>query len=944
MSQQNIDFGAFPDDPSADAIRSAFQKVQENFNEVYSGITSASVSSVNRSVGAGITVNAPTGNVVVTANIANVTVSSPNLQFGTSLGVLASSTVYTSSTQTLYIVVPNTFSIGNIVLSGNANISGNLSIGGNVSLGNITANYFIGSGNNLSNIQGANVSGAVPSATTAITVTSNAQPNITSLGTLTSLSVTGNIVSGNANLGNSATANYFIGSGNNLSNIQSANITGTVANANYAAYAGDVVNASQSNITSLGTLTSVSVSGNANIGNIGTGIITATGNITGANLITGGTLSVTGNANVGNIGAIGVYATTLSATGNANVGNIGATGVVATTLEGSLTTNAQPNITSIGILTSISVSGNANIGNIGTGIITATGNITGANLITGGTLSVTGNTTVGNLSVLGNLTAGNIVVDSIVNGNSNVDITNLNGNITMGVNGNADVFIATGTGVSVTGTLNASANITSPQLISNIVTGTAPFVVSSTTQVANLSVATAGSANLAGTVTTNAQPNITSIGNLVGLTVSNSSGVVNLSNTADVTLGTVANLHIAGGANNQVLLTDGAGNLTWASYVGVSISAANNEVIFNNSGNLVGSSSFTFNNATNTLNATNITGTTISASGNANAGNLGISGLFFASGNINGGNLGTGGLITASGNIQGANLITGGIISAIGNANVGNIGATNGVFTNVSGNGSSLISITGANVTGAVSYATTANSVAVANISGIGNIATVNLDGNVSNILYGNGVFAGPSSAVANANYSNFAGTAYSVSGANVTGTVANATFATSAGSATTAGSVTTAAQPNITSVGTLTSVSISGNANVGNLGTGGLIIVTGNVTGANVIANSYIIRSVNAAVSAAGSTQGTATILAKEFNRVSTVASGSGVVLPSAVAGMAITIVNTSANTLLVYPAAGAQINALAANVAFSQPTLGTIQFISLTGTQWYTVGGTYA
>jgi hypothetical protein len=1048
MAQQNIDFGAFPDDPSADAIRSAFQKVQENFNEVYSGITSASVASVNRSVGAGITVNAPTGNVVVTANIANVTVSSPNLQFGTSLGVLASSTVYTSSTQTLYIVVPNTFSIGNIVLSGNANISGNLSIGGNVSLGNITANYFIGSGNNLSNIQGANVSGAVPSATTAITVTSNAQPNITSLGTLTSLSVTGNIVSGNANLGNSATANYFIGSGNNLSNIQSANITGTVANANYAAYAGDVVNASQSNITSLGTLTSVSVSGNANIGNIGTGIITATGNITGANLITGGTLSVTGNANVGNIGAIGVYATTLSATGNANVGNIGAigvyattlsatgnanvgnigaTGVVATTLEGSLTTNAQPNITSIGILTSISVSGNANIGNIGTGIITATGNITGANLITGGTLSVTGNTTVGNLSVLGNLTAGNIVVDSIVNGNSNVDITNLNGNITMGVNGNADVFIATGTGVSVTGTLNASANITSPQLISNIVTGTAPFVVSSTTQVANLSVATAGSANLAGTVTTNAQPNITSIGNLVGLTVSNSSGVVNLSNTADVTLGTVANLHIAGGANNQVLLTDGAGNLTWASYVGVSITAANNEVIFNNSGNLVGSSSFTFNNATNTLNATNITGTTISASGNANAGNLGISGLFFASGNINGGNLGTGGLITASGNIQGANLITGGIISAIGNANVGNIGATNGVFTNVSGNGSSLISITGANVTGAVSYATTANSVAVANISGIGNIATVNLDGNVSNILYGNGVFAGPSSAVANANYSNFAGTAYSVSGANVTGTVANATFATSAGSATTAGTVTTAAQPNITSVGTLTSlsvsgnitsgnisatnhtgttsnitgqyittlatgtaplvvtsttqvanlnvatagtagsattagtvttaaqpnitsvgtltsVSISGNANVGNLGTGGLIIVTGNVTGANVIANSYIIRSVNAAVSAAGSTQGTATILAKEFNRVSTVASGSGVVLPSAVAGMAITIVNTSANTLLVYPAAGAQINALAANVAFSQPTLGTIQFISLTGTQWYTVGGTYA
>jgi hypothetical protein len=50
--------------------------------------------------------------------------------------------------------------------------------------------------------------------------------------------------------------------------------------------------------------------------------------------------------------------------------------------------------------------------------------------------------------------------------------------------------------------------------------------------------------------------------------------------------------------------------------------------------------------------------------------------------------------------------------------------------------------VAGANVSGAVSYATTANSVAVANVSGIGNIATTNIDGNASNILYGNGIFA----------------------------------------------------------------------------------------------------------------------------------------------------------------------------------------------------------
>ena len=43
MAQQNIDFGSFPDDPDADAIRTAFQKVQTNFNELYATATAGSV-------------------------------------------------------------------------------------------------------------------------------------------------------------------------------------------------------------------------------------------------------------------------------------------------------------------------------------------------------------------------------------------------------------------------------------------------------------------------------------------------------------------------------------------------------------------------------------------------------------------------------------------------------------------------------------------------------------------------------------------------------------------------------------------------------------------------------------------------------------------------------------------------------------------------------------
>ena len=187
-------------------------------------------------------------------------------------------------------------------------------------------------------------------------------------------------------------------------------------------------------------------------------------------------------------------------------------------------------------------------------------------------------------------------------------------------------------------------------------------------------------------------------------------------------------------------------------------------------------------------------------------------------------------------------------MSVVGNANVGNIGATNGVFTNVSGNGSALTSITGGNVSGQV-------------------------------------------------------------------------------GNALVAGTVYINAQPNITSVGTLTSLSASGN-----------------ITGANIITNNYLIRSVATGISAAGSTQGTGTVLAKEFNQISTVASGAGVVLPVGVPGLAITITNSSANSLIVYPASGASINALATNAGYTHSTLATLQYITLTGTQWYTVGGTYA
>ena len=83
---------------------------------------------------------------------------------------------------------------------------------------------------------------------------------------------------------------------------------------------------------------------------------------------------------------------------------------------------------------------------------------------------------------------------------------------------------------------------------------------------------------------------------------------------------------------------------------------------------------------------------------------------------------------------------------------------------------------------------------------------------------------SGPITATGNVTGDNFIG---NIEAANVVGTVATAT---------TAGTVTTAAQPNITSVGTLTSVTVTGNVAGGNLTTAGQVVATGNVTGANFI------------------------------------------------------------------------------------------------------------
>ena len=534
------------------------------------------------------------------------------------------------------------------------------------------------------------------------------------------------------------------------------------------------------------------------------------------------------------------------------------------------------------------------------------------------------------LNVTGNVAAGNVKTDNLLYANgtpwdlsdpggSNTQIQfnddeSFGGSAALTFNKSSNL-VSMGGALSVTGNANvgnlgtaqvlASANVTAPQLISNIATGTAPLVVSSTTRVANLDVAKAGVAN---TVNDAAQPNITSVGTLSSLAVtgnvtsgnvyanagtigaSNLTGTLTTAAQPNITsVGTLTNLAVSGNAIISGNLTVD-GNLV---YVNVETLAVEDPIIqlqtgpngaapSSNSGKDVGSALNYYNSQARVAfmgwDVSNAEFGLASEASIANEvvtfstyGNL-RAGVYFGNAaglvNIPGGNIvgnitgnisnaahavtantvvdaaqpnitsvGTLTSLSVTGNASAGNISTGGVLSVTGNANVGNIGATQGVFTNVSGNGSALSSITGANVTGAVAFATTANAVAGANVSGqvanalvagtvytaaqpnitsVGTLSALNVSGNIAapNITANTGAFYGNAAGLTN------------IPAGNISGQVANALVA---------GTVYTNAQPNITSVGTLSSLAVTGNATAGNVyansGTIGASLLTGTLT-----------------------------------------------------------------------------------------------------------------
>jgi hypothetical protein len=230
------------------------------------------------------------GTKLLTVN-GNITTSNVNV----SNTVTAPRLISNVSTGTAPLTVSSTTKVANLnadLLDGydTATTSTANTVAVRDSNGSLTANVFIGSGASLTSVPGANVTGQVANALVAGTVYTSAQPNITSVGTLTSLGVTGNISSGNANLGNAATANYFIGSGSQLTDLPIGTIVSNgTSNLSIPVVNGNVnVSVNGSPNIFVVSASGASVAGNLTTTNITTGANTTVGNITGNWLLTAG--------------------------------------------------------------------------------------------------------------------------------------------------------------------------------------------------------------------------------------------------------------------------------------------------------------------------------------------------------------------------------------------------------------------------------------------------------------------------------------------------------------------------------------------------------------------------------------------------------------------------------------------------------------------------------
>lgn len=358
-------------------------------------------------------------------------------------------------------------------------------------------------------------------------------------------------------------------------------------------------------------------------------------------------------------------------------------------------------IPNLATFTSITVQNTANV----------TGTVNAGNITSAGNVDVVSTVNSANINASDTITAG--IIKSTNNGNgTNFQVgddgwlgdINVADTISLrGVQNAANAYIVFGN-ADTTSTLGRSG--TGPLTYNGGFTANGN-VISLNADLGNSAVAN----YFTGTLTTASQPNITTVGNLTNLKVDGISNV-----------GIINNLIITGGNVNEVVQTDGTGNLNWYRIPDVKYpQGPNGAVQFNRDGsNFQGQANFAYNATTGLLSVGFIS---------ANAESL----YYIPGGNV----VGT---VPQAGNAGSAISVTGASQSAITSLGVltalevsGDTTMANVTANYFVGDGSALTNVAGENITGFVANATYANIAGDAILANVANTATlaVTVTGNI---------------------------------------------------------------------------------------------------------------------------------------------------------------------------------------------------------------------
>jgi filamentous hemagglutinin len=444
-----------------------------------------------------------------------------------------------------------------------------------------------------------------------------------------------------------------------------------------------------------------------------------------------------------------------------------------------------------------------------TGTVSATGNITGGNLI-----SING-LYANSVSTSGNITGGNLAGENLVINNISSDDS---------------TFVSIEDGLQIYGTLLVdgdsinTGNITGGNLLSNgIVSAVGNILTTGNVRGGNILsqglISAAGTLDVAGDATITG--NLTVNGNITYInsnTVTTNEKSITLSNNQS----TSANVDGSGiDIGNPTVAYWRYNNSTqsWQSNVGLTPAA-------NLTLNIGGTANYW---ATAYVNAVS-SAATVDSVGNITGGNLLSNGIVSAVGNIlTGGLISATSTITSGANITGGNIRTSGQVSAVGNIS-GDYYIGNGYFL-------SGVAAASANALALIGNTLSSN-VLFSSITGLGNLSNLNVVGNTTS---GNLITTG------NVTGSYLFGNGVNITGIFIAGSTGGAIISGTSNVVIANSSNVTVSVAGVSNVATWTA---TGQYITGALSVTGALSATGNITGNHIIGNGALLTNINATVS----------------------------------------------------------------------------------------------